>query len=145
MSITFSTVVELHGRTATGLRVPPEAVEELGAGGRPAVVVALPGHTYRSTVAPRGGGYLLPLSAEHRKASGLSAGDAVEVTLTLDTEPRTVEVPAALSEALDGPARAAFDALSSSRQLAHVLSVDGAKTDETRDRRVAKVLAELRA
>ncbi|MCW2777693.1 MAG: hypothetical protein JWN17_1418 [Frankiales bacterium] len=143
MTVVFRTVLELHGKTATGLRVPPEVVEQLGGGKKPAVVVTLPGHVYRSTVAPRGGGYLLPLSAEHRAASGLSAGDEVEVTLELDTAPRTVDVPEDLAAALTGPLRETFDALSYSRQLGHVLSVDGAKTAETRERRVAKVLAEL--
>ncbi|MCU1693348.1 MAG: hypothetical protein JWM64_2439 [Frankiales bacterium] len=143
MSVTFRTVLELHGKTATGLRVPPEVVEALGAGKKPPVVVTLPGHVYRSTVAPRDGGFLLPLSAEHRAASGLSAGDEVEVTLELDLAPRTVHVPEDLAAALAGAPRQAFDALSYSRQLAHVLSVDGARTPETRERRVAKVLTDL--
>jgi len=61
--------------------------------------------------------------------------------------PRVVDVPADLAEALDAvpPARRSFDALSYSRQRAHVLSVEGAKTDATRERRIAKVLADLGA
>jgi hypothetical protein len=143
----FSTTVELGGRTATGFEVPPEVVDALGAGKRPAVTVTVGGHTYRSTVAVMGGRYMLPLSAENRTAAGLSAGDAADVELELDTAPRVVEVPADLAAALDAEpaARAAFDALNYSNQRRHTLSVEGAKTGATRARRVAKVVETLRA
>jgi hypothetical protein len=143
----FSTTVELGGRTATGFEVPPEVVDALGAGKRPAVTVTVGGHTYRSTVAVMGGRYMLPLSAENRTAAGLSAGDAADVELELDTAPRVVEVPADLAAALDAEpaARAAFDALNYSNQRRHTLSVEGAKTEATRTRRVAKVVETLRA
>lgn len=146
-TIRFSTTVELGGRTATGFEVPPEVVDALGAGKRPAVTVTVGGHTYRSTVAVMGGRYMLPLSAENRTAAGLSAGDAADVELELDTAPRVVEVPADLAAALDAEpaARAAFDALNYSNQRRHTLSVEGAKTDATRTRRVAKVVETLRA
>jgi hypothetical protein len=143
----FSTTVELGGRTATGFEVPPDVVDALGAGKRPAVTVTVGGHTYRSTVAVMGGRYMLPLSAENRTAAGLSAGDAADVELELDTAPRVVEVPADLAAALDAEpaARAAFDALNYSNQRRHTLSVEGAKTEATRTRRVAKVVETLRA
>jgi hypothetical protein len=116
---------------------------ELGAGKKPAVLVTVNGHTYRSTVATMGGRFLLPVSAEHRTAAGVAAGDPVEVDVELDVEPRTVEVPADLAAALDvdPEVRRRFDALSYSLQRRHVLAVDGARTDATRERRVAGVLA----
>ena len=143
----FRSVVELGGKTATGIPVPASVVEGLGGGKRPAVTVTVGGHTYRSTIAPMGGAFYLPLSAEHRTAAGLAAGDEVDVDVELDTAPRTVDVPADLAAALDADpaARAAFDALSYSNQRRHVLSVEGAKTDETRQRRIAKSVAELGA
>jgi Bacteriocin-protection, YdeI or OmpD-Associated/Domain of unknown function (DUF1905) len=141
----FSTTVELGGKTATGMEVPPEVVTSLGAGKKPAVQVTVNGHTYRSTVATMGGRFLLPLSAENRAAAGVAAGDAVDVDVELDTAPRTVEVPADLAAALDAdPAtRARFDGLSYSHQRRHVLAVEAAKAEATRARRVAGVLAEL--
>jgi bifunctional DNA-binding transcriptional regulator/antitoxin component of YhaV-PrlF toxin-antitoxin module len=141
----FRTTVELGGKTATGLPVPADVVEALGAGKRPAVHVTVAGHTYRSTVAPRGGQFLIPLSAEHRAAAGVAAGDEVDVEIELDTEARVLVVPADLAAALDadGGARQRFDALSHSNRSRHVLSVEGAKTDETRQRRIAKVVADL--
>jgi hypothetical protein len=141
----FSTTVELGGKTATGMEVPDEVVTSLGAGKKPAVQVTVNGHTYRSTIATMGGRFLLPLSAENRTAAGVAAGDAVEVDVELDTAPRTVEVPADLAAALDAdpPVRGRFDALSYSLQRRHVLAVEGARTEATRERRVAAVLAAL--
>lgn len=109
------------------------------------VVVDVSGYRYRSTIAPMGGKFLIPFSAERRAESGIAGGDAVEVELTVDTEPRTVEVPDDLRAALAGSADAsnAWERLSYSRQKAHVASVQGAKAAETRARRIAKVIADL--
>ncbi len=115
MKTTFATtVLKDQEKSATGLQVPAETIAVLGNGKKPAVKVTLNGYSYRTTVAVMGGAFMIPLSAEHRNAAGVQAGDAVEVTLKLDTEPRTVEVPADLAAALaDQPvATAAFEALS---------------------------------
>lgn len=143
----FRTTVLLGGKTATGLPVPEDVVEALGAGKKPAVTVTLRGHTYRTTVGSRGGQFLVPLSAENRAAAGVAAGDDVEVEIALDTAPRELDVPAELAEALaaDDTARARFESLSYSAKQRFVLPIGQAKTDETRQRRVAKVIADLRA
>src|SRR4051812_25229359 len=127
--ITFRTEVLLGGKTATGLVVPPEVVEQLGSGKRPAVTVTIGSYSYRSTVASMGGQYLLPLAAEHRDAVGVAAGDEVDVTVALDTAPRVVEVPADFAKALakNKAAKKAFDAMSYSHQRRWVLSIEGAK------------------
>ena len=76
----------------------------------------------------------------------MAGGDEVEVTIELDDQPRTVDEPAVLATALnaDPSARTAFNSLSYSNQRRHVLAIEGAKTDATRQRRVDAVLAELR-
>ena len=83
----FRATLESNGKTATGIQVPDEVVETLGAGRKPAVRVSIAGHTYRSTIASRGGRYLLGVSAENRGRAGVAAGDELEVELELDTEP----------------------------------------------------------
>ena len=142
----FRTTVELGGKTATGMEVPPSVVEALGSGKKPRVTVTVGAHTYRSTVATMGGRYMLPLSADNRAKAGVAAGDEVDVTVELDTAERVIEVPADLAAALDAapPARANFDKLAYSHQRAHVESIEGAKTDETRQRRIGKSVAALR-
>src|SRR5262249_15761885 len=115
------------------------------AGKRPAVVVTVNGYQYRSTVAPMGGKYLLPFSAERRKESGIKGGDAIDVDLTLDTTPRTVQVPDDLQAALAGSptAAAAWQRLSYTHKKEHVRSVLDAKKAETRKRRIAAVVTKL--
>ena len=143
----FRAVLELGGKTAAGIAVPPEVVTELGSGKRPAVTVTINGrHTYRSTVASMGGRFLLPVSAENRAAAGVAAGDEVDVTVELDTAPREVTVPPDLADALaeDAEANAAFEKLPYSHKQRHVLAIEGAKAAETRARRVAKCVEMLR-
>lgn len=137
----FRATIRLAGKTATGIEVPAEVVASLGASKKPAVTVTLNGvYNYRSSVASMGGKFMLPVSAEHRAAAGLAAGDEVDVALELDNQPREVVVPDDLSAALDADptARAFFDGLSYSTKLRHVLAIDGAKSAETRERRIAK-------
>jgi hypothetical protein len=130
----------------TGIPVPPEVIEALGGGKRPAVNVMVNGYSYRSTVAPMGGQFLISFSSDKRAESGIAGGDEIEVELTLDTASRAVEPPADLAAALDASpgTRAAFDALSPSKQKAHVVSVESAKTDETRLRRITAVVDALK-
>lgn len=143
----FQAELRLEGKTATGIQVPAQVVEALGAGKRPPVRVTLASHTYRTTVAAYGEVYMIPVAAEHRTAAGLHAGQMVTVTLELDTEPRVVDAPADFAAALaaEPDAQRAFDRLSYSNKRRWVLSIEEAKTLETRLRRIARALDELRA
>ena len=89
----FRTSLLAAGKTATGIEVPPELIERLGAGKRPAVVVTIGPYTYRSTVGVMGGRALIPVSADHRRQAGIAAGDDIDVTLELDTAPATSSFP----------------------------------------------------
>jgi bifunctional DNA-binding transcriptional regulator/antitoxin component of YhaV-PrlF toxin-antitoxin module len=142
----FSTVLQLGGKTATGIRVPPDVVAGLGTSKRPSVRVTINGYTYRSTVAVMAGDYMLPVSAEVRERAGVAAGDTVDVDIELDTEPREVTVPPDFAEALDSDAEARrfFESLSYSNKRRFVLSIEDAKTAETRQRRIAKAVSDLR-
>jgi uncharacterized protein YdeI (YjbR/CyaY-like superfamily) len=88
---------------------------------------------------------MLPVSADVRSKANVQAGDDVEVQLKLDTEPRTVTVAPDLTSALaqERTAQDVFDTLSYSNKQRFVLSIEGAKTDETRQRRIAKAVAML--
>ena len=136
----FRATIQQSGKTTTGIQVPEEVIEALGSGKRPAVRVTINGYTYRSTVAVLGGRSMVGVSAEHRAGAGVAGGDEVDVDIELDTAPREVTVPADLAAALDAEpaARRTFDGLSYSNKSWHVLQVEGAKTDETRQRRIAR-------
>lgn len=119
--------------------------QALGTSKRPAVKVAINGYTYRSTVAVMGGTFMVGVAAEHRAAAaGVEGGDTVKVTLEPDTEPRVTPVPPDLAKALaKAKLTAAFDAAAPSRRKEFVRSVDEAKTPETRERRIQKVIDAL--
>ena len=143
----FRTTILQSGKTATGIEVPPEVVEALGAGKRPAVSVTINGFTYRSTIAVMGGAYMVGVNADNRAGAGVAGGDEVDVDIELDAAPREVEVPDDFAAALaaEPKAQATFDGLSYSNRSWHVLSINGAKTDETRQRRIAKSVESLKA
>ena len=143
----FHTTILQTGKTACGIEVPDAVVESLGSGRRPAVTVTLKSYSYRTTVAVMGGVYMVGVSAEHRQAAGVAGGEEVDVDLELDTAPREVNVPQDFAAALKAAPEAdrAFGGLSYSNRSWHVLQVTGAKTEETRQRRIAKSIEMLSA
>jgi hypothetical protein len=141
----FRTTVVLGGVTATGLQVPDAVVEKLGAGKRPPVKVTVGGYTYRTTVAPMGGAFWVPLAAEHREAAGVAAEEEVDVSIELDTEPRQVVLPEDLASAMDDAAGTTFDGLAYTHQKEWVRWVEEAKKPETRATRISKTVEGLKA
>lgn len=145
-STEFDTTVATAGNN-TGIVVPGDAVERLGAGQRPPVIVNVNGYEYRSTVAVMGGRHLVGISAKIRKETGLKGGDPIHVVLTVADTPRAVDVPDDFARALlaDATANAIFHNLSNSLQRYHIDNINGAKTPETRQRRIDKAIALFQA
>ncbi len=143
----FRAKVLLGGKTATGIEVPAKVVADLGSGKRPAVRVTIKEYTYRSTVAPMGGKFMIPVSAEVREQAGVKAGDQVDVELLLDTAPRVLDVPTDFAKALkrEPKAKSFFDGLSYSNKKRFAVLIEGAKTAETRQRRIDKAVETLRS
>jgi hypothetical protein len=148
MAIEFSsTLLQAEGMSATGIPIPNDVVEKLG-GAKNAAVIARVRKTgaesewyeYRTSIATRGG-YIMPFSSANRAASGLVADDPLDVSIELDSAPRTVEIPDDLRAALEAAgALDSFVALSYSHQRAHVEPIMAAKAPETRARRIQKTL-----
>ncbi len=140
-SVSFDTTLSAFGNN-TGIEVPPDVIDHLGSGKRPAVVVDLNGYEYRNTVAVMGGKHLISVSAAVRKETGLTGGDPIRVTLTLADGPRPVQMPEDFRVALGAnpSAREFFEGLSNSLQRYHCDHIGGAKTDETRQRRIVKAI-----
>jgi hypothetical protein len=133
----FRATILTAGKTATGIPVPDDILASLGAGKRPAVSVTINGYTYRTTIGSVDGRPMIPLSAENRADAGVAGGDAVEVEIALDT----ADFTAALER--DPQAKRTFDGLSYSMRNYHVQQIEGAKTPETRQRRIEKSIATL--
>ncbi len=142
----FRTTLLQAKKTATGIEIPGEVVEALGAGKKPPVRVTINGkYTYRNTVAVMDGKYMVGVSAEHRSGANVNGGDDITVELELDDEPREVSIHPEFAAALkkNAAAKKFFDTLSHSNKQRHTLPIDQAKTDETRQRRIEKSITML--
>jgi hypothetical protein len=133
----FTVELERVQKTATMFRVPFDLEEAFGRA-RPPVKVTIRGHTWRTTPGVYDGVGHIVVNRSVKAATGVDAGDRVRVTVELDTEPRTVAVPADLQAALaaDPAAEAAFARLSFTHRREYVEWVEGAKRPETRSRRI---------
>ena len=140
---TFRTTLVHYGNNV-GIDVPAEVVLGFGAGKRVPVNVTVNGHSWRSTVAVMGGKYLVGIPKAERELAGVAGGETHEVTLEHDPAERTVEVPGDLAAALaTAGLREQFDALAYSHRKEHVRAIDEAKTEATRERRIAKAIEKL--
>jgi hypothetical protein len=142
--VTFHTTILQTGKNTAGIQVPEEIFEKLGSGKRPLVRVTINKYTYRSAVAVMRGKHMVGLSQDHRKAAGVHGGDETDITLELDLEPRTVEIPKDLKDALmKAKALNAFENSAPSMKKEYVRQVEEAKAQETRERRIAKIVEKL--
>jgi hypothetical protein len=143
----FDAKLELDGKTATGITVPSEIIDSLGAGRRPAVQVTVNGHTFSTTIGSMKGAFKIPVSAERRRLIHAEAGESIRVTIVVDDAPTEIEVPTDLAEALETDQAAAdfFAALTASQRKGFITPIQDAKTADTRARRVEKALTALQA
>jgi hypothetical protein len=134
----FTVQLERVQKTATMFRVPFD-LEEVFGRARPPVKVTIRGHTWRTTPGVYGGVGHVVVNREVKAATGVDAPDRVRVEMELDTEPRTVSVPADLRDALraDDTVWKSFSTLSFSHRREYVEWVEEAKRPETRARRIA--------
>jgi hypothetical protein len=141
----FTVELERVGKTATMLRVPFDLKEAFGHA-RPPVAVTIRGHTWRTTPGVYDGVGHIVVNRSVKSATGVDAGDRVQVLMELDAKPRTVRVPADLRAALadDPAAREAFARLSYTHRREYVEWIAAAKRPETRARRVAGTVERVR-
>lgn len=141
------TKVLTAGKTATGIQIPDEMIDKLGAGRKPAVRITINGFTYRSTVAVMNGRFMVGINAENREKAKVAGGDTIDVGIALDTEVREVAVPADFREVLerDPDLKETFNGLSYTKRRVIAEAIAGAKTTDTRERRIEKAVRDLKA
>ncbi|WP_448951026.1 YdeI/OmpD-associated family protein [Labrys neptuniae] len=146
-SLQFRTEVLTAGKTATGIQIPDDVIARLAAGRKPAVKITINGFTYRSTVAVMNGRFMVGINAENREKAGVSGGDIIDVGIALDTDIREVAVPADFQAILAGNPgiKARFDSLSYTKRRVIVEGITGAKTEQTRQKRIERAVHELEA
>lgn len=124
--------------------IPAATIRAGGLRPRLRVVGTIDGAPIRSSLMPRGGGTLFVVVPQPiRERIGKSAGDAVDLAIEVDTRPVVLKVPPDLNRAL-GVLRPRFDALAPSQRKIHLRSVADAKHPETRQRRIASIVDEIR-
>ncbi|MFE2773279.1 YdeI/OmpD-associated family protein [Microbacterium resistens] len=138
------TVLEPMG-PAGAIVLTDEQVATLGDAKAFPVTVTIGDRTARLRLARMGGKNLIGFSKAVRAELGVELGDELDAVIVQDTAERTVDVPAPLADALaEAGLAASFDGLSYTRRKEMARSVDEAKQDATRERRIAKILTELR-
>ena len=143
----FPATLNLDGKTATGIAVPPEIITALDAGKRPQMLLTVNGHAFSTTVGSMKGAFKIPVSAERRSSMNAAAGDSADVSLTLDAAPAEIEVPEDLAHGLASDPDAAhfFAGLTPSQKRASIDPTERAETADTRIRRVEKAAAAVSA
>ena len=143
MSVTYKTVILGFGNHAA-IEIPDDILKQLGANKRAPLKVTVNDYTYQSTAAGMNGQCLVVFPQKDRQAANAKAGDEIEVTLELDSGFREVAIHEELTKALKvANLLDTFNALSYSKRKEFARQVADAKTDETRDRRIKKVLSAL--
>ena len=143
MSVTYTTVVLGFGNHAS-IEIPDEVLTKLGANRRAPLKITINGYTYQSTATGMNGKCLVVFPQKDRAAAGAAAGDNVKVTLELDSGQREVEVPSELVAALKkAKLTKTFESLTYSKRKEFARQVREAKSDDTKLRRIEKVLAAL--
>lgn len=143
MKTTYETTVIGFGNHAA-IEIPDEILAEIGGSRRAPLKVTVNGYTYQSTATGVNGKCMVVFPTRDRQASGAAAGDRLTVTLELDNGYRHVDVPVALSEALQANGLSkVFRNLTYSKRKEFARQVNDAKTEETQTRRVEKVISVL--
>jgi hypothetical protein len=142
-------MVKIEGKEAdvvAAIRPPVDVPEFFGTRARVPVRGTINGYPYRSSLSPYGGRHWMPVNKLLREGAGVKAGDMVDVVMERDEEERTVEAPALLKKALakNKTALANWEKLSFTHKKEMALAIVGAKQEETRARRLAKVVEILK-
>lgn len=143
MKTTYETVVVGYGNHAS-IEIPDKNLKDIGGNKRAPLKIIINGYTYQSTATGVGGKCMVVFPTRDREASGAMAGDRITVTLELDDGYRHVEVPAVLVDALHSNGLSeVFYNLNYSKRKEFARLVSDAKAEETKHRRVEKIINQL--
>jgi Bacteriocin-protection, YdeI or OmpD-Associated/Domain of unknown function (DUF1905) len=133
-----------ESKNVTGIAVPDAVMTALGAGQRPRLKISVNGYEMTAVPGHMAGKTMIGFSAAHRAASGLSGGDEITVRLELAAGPEAIEIPPDLQAALAEAGKLdAFSKAAPSRRKEWVRQVTEAKSQDTRSRRIGKVVDAL--
>jgi hypothetical protein len=143
---TFTAIIQNAGGGGAFVEVPFDVEATFGSK-RPKVKAMIAGLPYRGILTRMGTDcHILGIRKEICEQIGKTFGDEVTITVEPDTEPRVIEIPAALKKAFraNKEAKAFFEKLSYTHQKEYVTWIDEAKREETRQDRIAKTVEMLK-
>jgi hypothetical protein len=140
------TLVGQENSSATGFYAPFDVPETFGTRARVPVRGTINGYPFRSSLMPMGGGYCMAVNQTMREGANVKCGDEVAVVMERDVEERSVEAPAELKKELakNKKAQARWDELAFTVKKEMANSITDAKQEETKQRRLAKVMQILK-
>ena len=135
-----------EGSAVAGFRAPFDVVETFGTKARVPVRGTVNGFPFRSSLMPMGGCHMMVVNKTLREGAKCKAGDVVEIVLEWDVAERTVEAPAELARELkkSKAARERWETLAFTHKKEMARSIVEAKQEETRKRRLEKVMSVLK-
>lgn len=140
---TYTTVVRGFGKHAA-LEIPQEILTRIGGNKRAPLRITINRHTYQSTATGVDGKCMVVFPMRDRVAAGVDAGKRAKVTLELDSGYRKVDMPVELTKVLRVKGLdKVFRDLPYSKRREYARQVSEAKAEETRERRIAKIIASL--
>jgi len=140
--------VRIEGKEAgvvAAITPPVDVPEFFGTRARVPIRGTINGYPFRSSLMPMGRCHMMPVNKVLCEGAGVRPGDTVDVVMERDEEERTVEAPAMLKKAMakNKAAQANWEKLSFTHKKEMALAIGGAKQEETRTRRLAKVMGVL--
>jgi hypothetical protein len=134
------------GSSATGFYAPFDVPATFGTRARVPVRGTINGYPFRSSLAPMGGGHCMAVNKTMREGTNVKVGDEVEIVMERDTAERTMEAPPELKKefAKNKKAREKWDGLAFTVKKEMAISITGAKQEETKKRRLEKVMQILK-
>jgi hypothetical protein len=125
---------------------PVDVIVWFGTRARVPIRGTINGYPFRSSLMPCGNARMMPVNKTLRQGAGVQPGDIVDVVMERDEEERTVEAPPELKKALakNKKAQERWDELAFTHKKEMAMSISGAKQEETKKRRLAKVMQVLK-
>lgn len=143
----FKAKIEGKERGVVAAIAPPVDVPEFfGTRARVPIRGTINGFPFRSSLMPMGGCHRMPVNRTLCQGAGVKPGDLVDVVMERDGEERTVEPPVELKKefAKNKKAQERWEKLSFTHKKEIAISISGAKQEETKKRRLAKVMLVLK-
>lgn len=133
--------------SSTGLIAPFEVLKTFGTRARVPVRGTINGFPFRSSLMPMGGRHMMAVNKEIREGAHAKAGDEVNVVMERDEAPRTIEAPPELQKELAKHKKAQqhWNSLAFTHKKEMAKWILEAKQDETRKRRLVKVMQVLKS